>query len=76
MPSSASSKTTSKEMFECLTTRIVDIEGVKVVGCDEIVVNTERNGGVSQQLEELQQKALQWLVCLFHAIEPPVSAFR
>lgn len=68
-PSSGSSKAISKAIFECLNARSVDLNSVKVVGCDGTVVNTGHNGGAIRQLEELLQKPLQWLVCLFHTNE-------
>ena len=46
--SSASSKATSTEIFECLSARSVNLESVEVIGCDETVVDTKRNGGVIQ----------------------------
>ena len=45
-PSSASSNATSKYTFEYLCARSVNIGSVEVVGCNEIVVNIERNNGV------------------------------
>ena len=48
------------------------LDSVKVVGYDESVAITERNGEVIQQLEELSQKMLRWLVCLLHANELPL----
>lgn len=69
MPSSGSSKAISKAIFECLTVRSVDLDSVKVVGCDGTAVNTGHNGGVIRQFEELLQKPLQWLVCLLHTNE-------
>ena len=38
---SASIKATSKSIFECLTALSVDLDNLKVVGCDETVVITE-----------------------------------
>ena len=35
-------------IFEWLTVRSLDLNSVKVVGCDETVVITELNGGVIQ----------------------------
>ena len=47
-----SSEATSKKCFEYLTVaRSVDLDSVEVVGCHETIVNTERIGGVIQQLQ-------------------------
>lgn len=50
----------------------VNIDSIKVVGCDGTAVNTGKKGGALALLEAQFKKPLQWAICLLHANELPL----
>ena len=50
-----------------------DYSCLKAVGCDGTAVNTGIKGGIIALLEKDLGKLLQWIICVLHCIELPLS---
>lgn len=71
-PQCCNAETISKEIWDCLALKSVDLEKLTCIGSDGEPTNTGKNRGVIRNLENKLGRSLQWCICQLHSNELPL----
>lgn len=71
-PSSGSAEDIKTALWDLITDRNINKSKLSAIGCDGMVVNTEKNAGVIRLLEMELGRPLQWVICQLHCNELPL----
>jgi hypothetical protein len=59
-------------LVECLQDEHINLESLRVIGCDGTATNTGHRSGVIRLMELHVERPFQWAICLLHFNELPL----